>query len=313
MKQRLAVTLDNAGREQPTRGTGNDAVAIQAAIDRVLARGGGAVDLGAFSWTCGSQIRLDPTRCSLIGDGAKLDFTSAGAIDCLLVQAPLTGGATQYGHGTQSIRGVRFRGNSNQNGITLYTETNGSDLSSRITLRELDITGFGKGIRVRQNAFIIKGFSLDVYACTTCLYIENETNRAENMNFHGCTFFNSTNAFWFTGSNQDAFFFGCSFDYCTIFGYTDSLLEFHGCHFEKQPPQANERPFQVDNGGAMKFFGGGVSYSAGTVNADYSFMVWGQGGSFILRDTLYTTTGYGTSGISNATNTGNSWFVSTFR
>lgn len=102
MKQRLAVTLDNAGREQPTRGTGNDAVAIQAAIDRVLARGGGAVDLGAGSWTCGSQIRLDPTRCSLIGDGATLNFTSAGAIDCLLVQAPLTGGATQYGHATQS-------------------------------------------------------------------------------------------------------------------------------------------------------------------------------------------------------------------
>ncbi|MCE6967563.1 hypothetical protein [Cereibacter sphaeroides] len=58
---------------------GDDALAIQRALDFAASNGPFALDLGARRYMCRSRLILDPTRVALRGVGAVLDFSSMPA------------------------------------------------------------------------------------------------------------------------------------------------------------------------------------------------------------------------------------------
>lgn len=68
---------------------------VQSAIDAALATGGGLVDLGTASYAITSTVTLDPTRVSLVGDGATFDGTP-GASNLVLLKIETPSGATLY-------------------------------------------------------------------------------------------------------------------------------------------------------------------------------------------------------------------------
>src|SRR5258708_3583645 len=60
----------------PSTGASDQIPIIQGAMDRLELTGGGRIDLGSYRFTCLSgPLRVDPTRTTLVGAGAVLDFS----------------------------------------------------------------------------------------------------------------------------------------------------------------------------------------------------------------------------------------------
>lgn len=82
----LSTSLENwktqiAGqlpRVYPQRNTGDDATAIQTAVNTAsaLSPKGGVVDLGSYKWTPNKSITVNPVRCSIVADSAYIDQTT---------------------------------------------------------------------------------------------------------------------------------------------------------------------------------------------------------------------------------------------
>lgn len=246
-----------AGKFYPASGGGS--AAIQAAIDAAAAVGAGSVELGNAIWSMTGGITIDPTRVSINGDGAVLDFSTLG--DVAYVTYTQTSGVAQKKEAKHRSRGFAIKGPGKGTGTALRLQTpTGSDYSTELFAESIVIHGCKRGISFGENAYLCRFLNVQAFECSTVYYREATTNNGEAMNFHGCLFHDSDKVLQLNGSNQDHYFYGCSFDYNKQIGYTDSLVEMHGCHFESRPSLTNGlTQFEADNGGIFKFFGGTIS------------------------------------------------------
>jgi hypothetical protein len=254
-------TLTQETRLRADPGLSEHGAMIQAAIDARERDGGGRIYLAPGRYICGQRpIYLDPTRTSLSGDGATLDFSQTQSEAALVVAS--RPGAAAYGQATQSITGIALRGPGPERamaGILCRTETPG--LSSRITLRELDIEGFADGMRFADRAYLIQIYSVAIRSCVNAVMIpENLQDAGENISFFGCTLSASDVAI----GNQGGFelnLFGCSLDFTAQWYRGSGLVNFYGCHCEMAAPKTAEPLFDVTDDGVLQFHGGSIMVS----------------------------------------------------
>jgi hypothetical protein len=159
---------------------------IQAAIDDAARGEGGSVALGPGEFRCRSPIVIDPTKISLVGEHARLDFSGAGpALSAALVVSP-SGQSTQYGHATQWIEGLGITGPGH--GAAILFSAGIASFSSRISLRNLDISGFEDGLLFADRAYLIQVYSTSIRGCANAVHAPaNLQDAGENIAFFGCT------------------------------------------------------------------------------------------------------------------------------
>jgi hypothetical protein len=233
---------------------------IQSAIHDVEQAGGGRIELAHGVYNCPSgPIYLDPTKTTLEGDRAVLDFSQASAAGSdaagLIVEPPES--ATQYGQATQRIAGIVLRGPGMRSGfcaILFRAET--PAYSSRIALYNVEVSDWQDGLRFEDRAYLIQIYSSTIRGCGTCVMIPpNLQDAGENITFYGCTMGAGPLAI----NNQAGFelnFFGTSFDFVDQWYRGDGQVNFYGCHFEKQKPVTAAPLFDVKGRGTLNFHGG---------------------------------------------------------
>jgi hypothetical protein len=243
----------------PSPGAADQTPIIQDAIDRLELAGGGRLDLGAGRFSCMSgPLRVDPTRTSLVGAGATLDFSKrqigSGDPRCLLVIP--RAGSPQYGQVPYRIEGLKLIGpGSGSTAVAIAFRADQPGQSARCAVYNVDITGFETGIRFEQRSYLIQFYSCAVRDCVRCVHFPtNQPDSGENFSFYGCTLMNSRLAIHNEGGGEMSFT-------ATSFGYVDlwydgkGLMNFFGCWFEKQKPSSDAPLFWVRDG-ILNFQGG---------------------------------------------------------
>jgi len=234
-----------------------------------------------------NTVTIDPTHIYFQGNGSVINALHTGTalkIDSTGSTNYKRAKARQIGHFT-----VRGNGNASSIGILLDTPS-GGDRSSSPVLSNICIENFGVGSRIGANAYLVTYRDVDIGWCGVGLQRLTFANNGEQIKYDGGSIFNGNGrAFHFASSNGELRFFGTSFDYNNQIGYSDSIVEFHGPHFESNSARTTNRwQFEVDNGGTMSFFGGDcglVDWNNGLIHptlppASHLFMVWGQGGAY---------------------------------
>ncbi len=250
----------------PRPGGADQIPLLQQAIDRMEAAGGGGVDLGSGHFACLSgPLRLDPTRVTLTGAGAVLDFSrrriAAGQDPRCVLIAP-GADAPQYGHAPYRMEGIRLLGPNREGGcVGVALRAERSPLSARLAFYNIDIVGFDTGILIERGTYLTQFYSCSARDCGTCVRMPPKQGDAgENLAFLGCTLGNSGLAIDNTGRGQFVFT-GCSFDYVTLWYDGSGIVNFYGCWFEKQKPASAAPLFRVRDG--ILFLHGGLLQVSG--------------------------------------------------
>jgi hypothetical protein len=273
------------GKFYPTPGGG--AAAVQAAITAATTAGGGTVELGNATWVMASGITFDPTIISLVGDSATMDFSTAGDVNFISLTEGNSG--LYKGNFRQRIQGIRITGAGQSAGTALnfYTPS-GGDFSSSLIVEQLVIESCKIGVNFLDNAYVIRFYNMSIRNASIALNRSSSVNNGECLAFFGCSFFNGGQSFKFLGPNFDAYFYSCSFDFNQKIGYTDALVELHGCHLESATTVLTGRQFETDNGGTIKFFGGNIGLCSGSGGTPPDFLFYAYpsngGGYFHITD-----------------------------
>jgi hypothetical protein len=262
-----SAAADSAGAQaattsaslDPSPGVTDHIPMIQAAVDRLELQGGGRVDLGSGRYNCLSgPLRIDPTRTTLVGAGATLDF-SRRQIDaddprCVLVIPKAS--SSQYGHAAYRLEGIKLVGPRRAKGsVAIAFRADSRARSSRLAVYDLDIAGFDTGIQIEQGCYLTQFYSSSVRDCMTCVRMPpNQADAGENIAFLGCTLMNSRLAIDNAGGSN-LIFVASSFDYVDLWYDGAGLVNFFGCWFEKQKPNSAAPLFYV-RGGTLLFHGG---------------------------------------------------------
>jgi hypothetical protein len=238
---------------------------IQAAIDRIELSGGGCVDLGAGHYACKTgPLRLDPTRTTLVGAGALLDFSRRqGATSdspCLLI-IPRSN-SQQYGHAPYRLEGIKLLGPGRLGeSIAIAFRADRQPLSARLSLYNVDIAAFHTGISIERGCYCTQFYSCSVRDCDTCVRMPpGQLDAGENISFFGCSLANSRMAIDNIGGSE-LVFVATSFDYLDLWYDGGGIVNFFGCWFEKQKPSSNAPLFRVRSG--ILFFQGGLLQVSG--------------------------------------------------
>jgi len=237
-------------------------------------------------YSTNNTVTIDPTSVYFQGNGSVFNAKHNGVafkIDST--------GSTNYKRAKGRSIGdfaVRGNGSATSNGLLLDTPI-GGDRSSSPSINNVCIENFNVGVKIGTNAYLVTLRDVDIGWCATGLQRLVFSNNGEQILYEGGSIFNGGRAFWFGAPNGELRLVGTSLDYNQQIGYTDAIVEAHGCHFESGSNQTTlKRQFEVDNGGTMTFIGGDcglVDWNGGAINlakppAPNLFTVWGQGGAY---------------------------------
>lgn len=232
------------------------------------------------------QVVINPAHVHFHGGGSLVNVLHNGV--AFLIDAT---GATNYKRDKSRSLGfvtVRLNGHKDSVGVHFDTAPSG-DRSSSPLLQCFSIENAGVAAKLGRNAYLITFRDCNFGWNQLGIQRLKFDNNGEQIYFDGGSIYNGGRAFWFADRNGDMRFNNTSFDYNQQIGYTDTQIEFFGCHFESKSAVTTRKwQFEVDNGGNMTFHGGGlglVDWNNGQLNAaqppaEQLFTVWGQGGSF---------------------------------
>jgi hypothetical protein len=233
-----------------------DWCALQGAVNRADAQGGGAVHVpnGGRSYVLNRGLVVNPNKVTMRGDGSLLDFR----------RLPRGGrgiwfkadGAPQYGHEKHVFEGFELFGPGSGEGDRhgLYFATDTEALSSRVQMRDCVVRDFYNALLFGNRAYFCTFSHCSFYHCYFVLNAPyNLQDAGENVSFNQCALFNS----YCLIANMAGFglrFIACSLDYAQrVVWDNNGQIDFMGCHIEISPP--SEPPFH--NGtGRMDFQGG---------------------------------------------------------
>jgi hypothetical protein len=249
----------------PSTGAADQIPIIQAAVDRLELTGGGRIDLGSNRFMCLSgPLRVDPTRTTLVGTGAVLDFSrrqiATNDPRCVLIIPKAS--SPQYGHAPYRMEGIKLVGpRLTARSIAIAFRADRQGLSARLALYNIDIAGFDTGILIEHGCYSTQFYSCSIRDCATCLRMPpNQADAGENVAFFGCSLFNSHMAIDNAGGCE-LIFVATSFDYVDLWYDGSGIVNFFGCWFEKQKPSSDAPLFRVRDG--ILFFLGGLMQVSG--------------------------------------------------
>lgn len=221
-------------------GVTNDASAIQAAIDAIVASNVPTqLTIPGGTYKCNSGLTVNVGFVSIFGMGAKLDFSGIGAG---VTAITFVGGGSQYNQAARAFSGLEIEGPGiGSTSTALYFNTASEPGPSHLSIENVVVHDFATGWKLGNNAYLIDNYHVDFYACGTCVSMPSgQTNSGSICNFYGGTWFNSNNgADLNSGPNQTQLFGVALGEIGTgvagggnCFKLTKGSLVLHGCHVE---------------------------------------------------------------------------------
>jgi len=216
---------------------GDDTAALQAALD-ACAVSGRTLQLdpdGVYVITAG--LTYNHQAHTIRGEGATIYAPTVVGYALTIRGGLETDTATIYQSPLQNIQGLRLRGAraAGQHGVLLGHEGGTTISGANFCASNLAILSFDRGLSFGSNAYLARFEKVQIYDCiTTHYYPAGLTNSGENISFHQCAAFNSTNGVDAVGG---AFlnFVNSSFDYITnysIHSQGGAQITCDACHFE---------------------------------------------------------------------------------
>jgi len=257
-------------------GVADDTAAIQAAHDALVASGGrGIVWLppdGTYKIT--GTLQINATYASLHSAGAVIN-----ASDSLANAIQVSGSVDPpYNQATQTLQGFRVTGpsrTSGTSGILFHDASANADGPSHISVRNVVVDTFGRGLQFESRAHNISVYSTDVYECDRCIDAPaGFTDGGERLAFFGCTFFNSNLAVWAYNSEGELRFTACSFDYnLKQFDISGGKVGLTECHIEAEKATYTSTPISVAGDGGLFTMHGGWLLQTGDGAASNAYVV----------------------------------------
>ncbi|MBR0657404.1 hypothetical protein, partial [Plastoroseomonas arctica] len=233
-----------------------DWCALQGAINRADAQGGGAVQVpnGGRGYVLNRTLVVNPNKVTMRGDGSLLDFRSLPAGGrAVWFKAD---GAPPYGHEKHVFEGFDLLGPGREQPdcIGVFCQTDTPPLSSRVQLRDCVVRSFRVGVELGHRAYLVSFSHCSFYDSTFVFRAPAGLEDAgESITFNQCALFNSY-CLIANMAGCGLRFMGCSLDYASrIVWDNNGHIDFVSCHIEFAPPE--EVPFH--NGvGRVDFHGG---------------------------------------------------------
>lgn len=244
-------------------GVTDDTAAIQATHAAIVAtgkRGTMVLPLGVYK--INSLLTINVSYVSVVSYGAKIDASSITSGEAIKITGSVN---PPYTQGTVVLEGFELLGNSRTGtviGFKFDTPVSSGEGSSHITVRNVNIHAFGKGVYNGDRAYVINFENSDIYDCTDCIYTPvSVTDGGERMSYRGCTFFNAVSILN-AGGAGDYYFSQCSFDYAQTYITTaGAFVLCESCHFEGIDTVQTQSMFFVTLGDY-----GGIIFDQSTFN-----------------------------------------------
>lgn len=217
-------------------GVTDDTVAIQAAIDYVVASATpNDLVFPEGTYKCSATIVVNVGFVSCIGQRAVLDFSTIGNIAAIQMIGGNFYFGEPYNQSDAVFSGFKIIGPSTSiaSGITFDQNTVGGGPAHMI-VRDCTITKFNNGLTFANNAYLITIEHCGIFECFRCVFKPSgTTNAGENIRVNNCTLFNSDEGFRNDNGSANFNFVGTSFDgLLTSVAITNGQANFTGCHFE---------------------------------------------------------------------------------
>ena len=207
-----------------------------------------------------NPIVIDIAQDNLLAPGQTLDFSDLKEGPAIILT---NSAAKSYGATRESLRGLRLIGpgkRTNTTGILL-------DRAAFIGMEDVDIGGFGEGVRYGNDTWCNTLRNVNVHSCGTALHFPGSVlkNSGENLRFFGCTFFNSLTGV--KAQNAGLSFHGCAFDYNWDYQFDlgeGVTADLYGCHLEDSAARMSQENSLVTlskSNGSFKMWGGLIHIS----------------------------------------------------
>jgi len=226
-----------------------------------------------------SGIEIDLSKVMLHASGSRLSFPTLGSgIAVKVIGAPTDVLAQEQS--TRGLEALMITGPGQSNTATVglsFGRTGSEGGSSHLSVRAIIIMGFGTGVQIGDNSYILKFANCGFHQNARGLYMPlGVSNAGEGIGFVQCSFYNSALAIQQSSPDADIYLTDCSIDYNGRQVLIDNgLVEATGCHFEGK--RFSLRPFSVSGSGGRLVIRGGRILSTdstnNTVKPDYLFEV----------------------------------------
>lgn len=216
-------------------GVTNDTVAIQAAIDSVVASAiPNTVYFPAGTYKCTTTLNVNCGFVSCVSNRATLDFSTIGDIAGVKFGGGNPESGQPYNQATCVFSGFKLIGPSTLVASGLTFETASDPGPAHMIVRDCTITNFNNGITFSNNSYLITVEHCDIWGCYRCVYVPSGlSNAGENIRVNNSVLFNSTEGVRCDEGLTTLNFVGTSFDgLITSVVVTAGQANFTGCHFE---------------------------------------------------------------------------------
>ena len=190
---------------------------IQQALD-ACALSHSTLVFSPYTYLMGTGVVYNYGTHSIVGNGAKLDFSGLTTGTAFLVTTP-NNFAILWDLAVYQVMGLNIKGASYGNTRTPVIGVKfGEGLSfsgAHASVQNCNISGFDKGITFGDHSYIQKIDSCSVHNCNLAIEYAGITleDSGERIGFTNCVIFNSNTLVHATGGNIS--FSNCSFDYFT--------------------------------------------------------------------------------------------------
>lgn len=188
---------------------------LQEAINRTV-QAKGTLELKPKEYNITDQLIIDLSKIRINGNGAVLNFSNAPSnLECIKIIGSNINPFLNNGNYIKNLEIVGKGTEENQTAI-IFDSDSIDHATAHIDLKGLNIHDFNKGIEYKNYCYLIRHYSVDIYNCNIDIHMPpNGADYGENINYYGCTFYNSSLAVKGESGIGSFHFNSCSIDYCS--------------------------------------------------------------------------------------------------
>ena len=213
-------------------GKSDDAAILQKAIHHAESIDGTLV-LEPVTYRCDSELKIDHSRITILGNGATLDFSKMPKGTAITIAGHISQYEDTFRATKHYIERLDIRGQKKLTCFQIGTDAK-NDYAVNLSIRNVRVQSFDLAATWRNNAWDTDFTNCSFYECHTIVHIPSKVKTTgERIVFDKCVFANYINvADLWTGT---IFFNNCSLDYFKEYAISASngaSAYLNGCHCE---------------------------------------------------------------------------------
>lgn len=273
-------------------GSGHWNAALSAAMAAVRNAGGGKIVLSQ-NITLGSQYSHDYHYASFEGNGYRIDASAISSGTAFLITSTNTNSGAMYYQAHKYVGNFDLKGNGKTGSVTgILLQGNDPNASaSHITLKNINISNFGTGLKEFSHAYEIDCYKLEIHSCGIGVDVPSGgTNYGARMSFFGGSIYGCTTAIKNYNATLSVHCFGFSIDWCPkLADLNGGKLVLNDCHLETIGAEAGgaTEAIKVDGyGGVFQMLGGWYLGGGQSGNTQYLVNVVLNTNIAVFRDVM---------------------------